>query len=200
MGGQLDSETGISAALRHLIAVGTSAGGARAKAVVAINPATNEIRSGQVPADPGFEQWIVKLDGVGDDLGLGPSGGYGRIEYAYHLMARAAGIEMMECRLLEESGRAHFMTRRYDRPPRGGKVHCQTLCALGHLDFRQIGAHDYAQLFDIIDRLGLGPERAPRRSGAWCSTSRRPTATTTPRTIPSSSPKAGRGPSRPPTT
>ena len=158
VGGQLDSETGISEALRHLIAVGTSAGGARAKAVVAVNPATNEIRSGQVPADPGFEHWIVKLDGVGDDLGLGPSGGYGRIEYAYHLMARAAGIEMMECRLLEESGRAHFMTRRYDRPPRGGKVHCQTLCALGHLDFRQIGAHDYAQLFDIIDRLGLGPD------------------------------------------
>ena len=156
MGGQLDSETGISEALRHLIAVGTSAGGARAKAVVAINPATDEIRSGQVPADPGFEQWIVKLDGVGDDLGLGPSGGYGRIEYAYHLMARAAGITMMECRLLEENGRAHFMTRRYDRPLRGGKVHCQTLCALGQLDFRQIGAHDYAQLFDIIDRLGLG--------------------------------------------
>jgi serine/threonine-protein kinase HipA len=157
VGGHLDSEHGISDALRHLIAVGTSAGGFRAKAVVAINPATNEIRSGQVPADPGFEHWIVKLDGVNNDLLLGASGGYGRIEYAYHLMARAAGIDMMECRLLEEGGRAHFMTRRYDRPPGGGKVHCQTLCALGHLDFRQIGAHDYAQLFDIIQRLGLGP-------------------------------------------
>jgi serine/threonine-protein kinase HipA len=157
VGGHLDGEGGISDALRHLIAVGTSAGGFRAKAVVAINPATNEVRSGQVPSDPGFEHWLVKLDGVGADLDLGASGGYGRIEYAYHLMAKAAGIEMMECRLLEEGGRAHFMTRRYDRPLGGAKVHCQTLCALGHLDFRQIGAHDYAQLFDIIDRLGLGP-------------------------------------------
>jgi len=123
---------------------------------VAINATTGEIRSGQVPADPGFEHWIVKLDGIGDDFDLGASGGYGRIEYAYHLMAKAAGIEMTECRLLEEGGRAHFMTRRYDRPLRGGKVHCQTLCALGHLDFRQIGAHDYGQLFDMMHRLGLG--------------------------------------------
>ncbi|HEX4127811.1 MAG TPA: type II toxin-antitoxin system HipA family toxin [Acidimicrobiales bacterium] len=153
--GSFDGERDITKALRELIAVGTSAGGARPKAVVAINTTTGEIRSGQVPADPGFEHWIVKLDGVGDDLDLGASGGYGRIEYAYQLMAKAAGIEMMECRLLEEGGRAHFMTRRYDRPPWGGKVHCQTLCALGHLDFRQIGAHDYGQLFDIIDRLGL---------------------------------------------
>jgi serine/threonine-protein kinase HipA len=156
VGGSFDGETEITKALRQLIAVGTSAGGARPKAVVAINATTDEIRSGQVPADAGFEHWIVKLDGVGNDLDLGASGGYGRIEYAYHLMARAAGIEMMECRLLEEGGRAHFMTRRFDRPLRGGKVHCQTLCALGHLDFRQIGAHDYAQLFDMIGRLGLG--------------------------------------------
>ena len=154
--GSFEGEREITKALRALIAVGTSAGGARPKAVVAINATTGEIRSGQVPADPGFEHWIVKLDGIGDDFDLGASGGYGRIEYAYHLMAKAAGIEMTECRLLEEGGRAHFMTRRYDRPLRGGKVHCQTLCALGHLDFRQIGAHDYGQLFDMMHRLGLG--------------------------------------------
>ncbi|EQD33580.1 HipA domain protein, partial [mine drainage metagenome] len=104
-------------AISHLIAVGTSAGGARAKAVVALNPETGELRSGQVPADPGFEQWLLKLDGVGADLDLGASGHFGRIEYGYHLMAIEAGIEMTQCRLLEEGGRAHFMTRRFDRLP-----------------------------------------------------------------------------------
>ena len=158
--GQTGSEHGITDAISHLIAVGTSAGGARAKAVVALNPETDELRSGQVPADPGFEQWLLKLDGVGVDLDLdlGASGNFGRIEYGYHLMAAAAGIEMMECRLLEEGGRAHFMTRRFDRTPGGDKVHTQTLCAMAHLDFRQIGTHDYAQLFLQIDELGLGPE------------------------------------------
>jgi serine/threonine-protein kinase HipA len=141
----------------HLIAVGTSAGGARAKCVVALNPLTGELRSGQVPADPGYEQWLLKLDGVGSDLDLGASGHFGRIEYAYSLMAKAAGIEMTACRLLEEGGRAHFMTRRFDRLDDGQKVHTQTLCALAALDFRLIGAHDYAQLFLQIESLGLGP-------------------------------------------
>ena len=158
LSGQLGSEPGITEAISHLLAVGTSAGGARAKAVVALNPSTGELRSGQVGADPGFEQWLLKLDGVGPDLALGASGHYGRIEYAYHLMARAAGIEMTDCRLLEEGGRAHFMTRRFDRTPTGEKVHAQTLCALSHLDFRRIGAHDYAQLFLLIDQLDLGPD------------------------------------------
>ncbi|MHB8289152.1 MAG: type II toxin-antitoxin system HipA family toxin [Acidimicrobiales bacterium] len=158
LSGRTAYEDGLTDAISHLIAVGTSAGGARAKAVVALNPDTGELRSGQVPADPGFEQWLLKLDGVGADLDLGASGHFGRIEYAYHLMATAAGIEMTECRLLEEGGRAHFMTRRFDRVPGGGKVHAQTLCALAHLDFRRIGAHDYAQLFLHIELLGLGPE------------------------------------------
>lgn len=158
LSGRTESENGLTDAISHLIAVGTSAGGARAKAVVALNPETGELRSGQVPADPGFEQWILKLDGVGADLDLGASGHFGRIEYGYHLMATAAGIEMTECRLLEEGGRAHFMTRRFDRVPGGEKVHTQTLCAMTHLDFRQIGAHDYAQLFLHIEQLGLGPE------------------------------------------
>jgi len=156
--GDIASEDGITDALRQLIAVGTSAGGARAKAVVALNPDTGEMRSGQVPADPGFEQWILKFDGVGSDPDLGGTGNYGRIEYAYYLMATAAGVEMMPCRLLEEGGRAHFMTRRFDRFDDGGKVHTQTVNALSHLDFRQIGAHDYAQLFLLADQFGLGPD------------------------------------------
>jgi serine/threonine-protein kinase HipA len=157
--GDLGTEDGITDTLKGLIAVGTSAGGARAKAVVALNPASGELRSGQVPADPGFEQWILKFDGVGADPDLGATASFGRIEYAYHRMAVAAGIEMTECRLLEEGGRAHFMTRRFDRTTAGGKIHVQTLCAMDHLDFRQIGVHDYAQLFLVVDRpLGLGPE------------------------------------------
>jgi serine/threonine-protein kinase HipA len=156
--GTFSSGHRITESVRHLIAVGTSAGGARAKAVVAWNPETGEVRSGQVPADPGFEQWLLKIDGLGADLDLGESADYGRVEYAYALMARAAGIEMTACRLLQEGGRAHFMTRRFDRLDDGTKVHTQSLCALAHLDFRRVGAHDYAQLFDIAERLGLGPE------------------------------------------
>lgn len=160
LSGAFDSEDGITESVRHLIAVGTSAGGARAKAVVAWNPVTGDVRSGQVPSDPGFEQWLLKLDGVGADLDLGESADYGRIEYAYSLMAKAAGIEMTACRLLQEGGRAHFMTRRFDRVDGGAKVHIQSLCALAHLDFRLVGAHDYAQLFEFVERLGLGPEAA----------------------------------------
>ena len=158
--GTFDSEDGITESVRHLMAVGTSAGGARAKAVVAWNPTTGEVRSGQVPSDPGFEQWLLKLDGVGVDLDLGESADYGRIEYAYSLMAKASGIQMTACRLLHEGGRAHFMTRRFDRPEDGTKVHVQTLCALAHMDFRLVGVHDYAQLFEVVERLDLGPEAA----------------------------------------
>jgi serine/threonine-protein kinase HipA len=150
-----DRET--HAALANLIAVGTSAGGARAKAVVAWNPVTGEMRSGQLAAPEGFEHWLLKLDGVGADVDLGTSSGYGRIEYAYHLMAREAGIAMSDCRLLEENGRAHFMTRRFDRVG-SGKLHLQTLCAVAELDFNQRGTHDYAQYLQVIDRLGLGEE------------------------------------------
>ena len=158
--GEITTEGEITGALKHLLAVGTSAGGARAKAVVALNPATGELRSGQVPADPGFEQWLLKLDGVGEDPGLGAPAHYGRIEYAYHLMAVEAGIRMTECRLFEEGGRAHFMTRRFDRTDDGAKVHAQTLCGMDHLDFREVDAHDYAQLFLVAERLGLGPVAA----------------------------------------
>ncbi len=126
----LSGDLQAQAALANIIRVGTSAGGARAKAVVAWNPQTGEIRSGQFDAAPGFEHWLLKFDGVGKDTELGGSADYGRIEYAYHLMATAAGIRMSPCRLLEESGRAHFMTRRFDRGVVDGvtiRHHVQTL-------------------------------------------------------------------------
>ena len=158
LSGKFDGDRETEAAITNLIQVGTSAGGARAKAVIAWNPETHEIRSGQLPADPGFDYWLLKLDGVGKDHELGTGGFYGRIEYAYYLMAKAAGIEMFESRLLEENDRAHFMTRRFDRQ-NGSKQHIQTLCAMQHLDFKQRGTHDYNQYFQAIAALKL-PETA----------------------------------------
>ncbi|MCX8567188.1 MAG: serine/threonine-protein kinase HipA [Glomeribacter sp. 1016415] len=156
LAGQFAGDKETEAAIMNLIQVGTSAGGARAKAVIAWNAETNEIRSGQLPADPGFDYWLLKLDGVGQDSELGTSANYGRIEYAYYLMASAAGITMTECRLLEENGRAHFMTRRFDRQ-NGAKLHTQTLCAMQHLDYKQRATHSYSQYFQVIQKLGLGP-------------------------------------------
>jgi serine/threonine-protein kinase HipA len=146
-------------ALKEILRVGTSAGGARAKALIALNPGTNEVRSGQLDVDPGFEHWILKFDGIEDSSrDLGASRGYGAIEWAYSRMAARAGIEMTECRLLEENGRRHFMTRRFDRTG-GGKLHMQSLAGLAHLDYRQPGANSYEQAFQVIRRLGL-PRRA----------------------------------------
>lgn len=160
--GQLDSDPHAQAALAQIIQVGTSAGGARAKAAIVWNPQTDEIRAGQFDADPGFEHWLLKFDGMGTDHELGSSQDYGRIEYAYALMAQAAGIDMAPCRLLEEGGRAHFMTRRFDREPGADgktvKHHMQSLCAMAHLDYKQKATHDYAQLFQTIQRLKLGHE------------------------------------------
>lgn len=159
MHGELDSDHHAEAALHDIIEVGTSAGGARAKAVIAWNRQTEEIRSGQLEAPPGFEHWLLKFDGMGKDFELGASQDYGRIEYAYHLMARAAGINMNECRLLQESGRAHFMTRRFDREDGGVRHHIQTLCAMAHLDFKKKGTNSYTQLFDTMVRLGMPYEQ-----------------------------------------
>jgi len=153
--GHIGDEDHAGAALRSIIEVGTSAGGARAKAVLAWNPATDEIRAGQLAAPDGFEHWLLKFDGMGMDSELGMSQDYGRIEYAYHLMARAAGIAMTSCRLLKENGRAHFMTRRFDRGPAGVRHHMQTLCALAHLDYKKKGANAYSQLFATIRALDL---------------------------------------------
>ena len=148
-------------AMQDILLVGTSAGGARAKAVIAWNPATNEIRSGQVAAPPGFEYWILKFDGVSGnrDKELDDPEGYGAIELAYSRMAAEAGIEMTKCRLLEEGGRRHFMTERFDREADGSKRHMQSLGALAHFDFNQPGAHAYEQVFQVIRDLGLGQPR-----------------------------------------
>ncbi len=145
--------------LEDLLRVGTSAGGARAKAIVAWNRDTGKFRSGQADAEAGFEHWILKFDGVTDnrDRELADPLGYGRIEYAYHLMALAAGIEMYECRLQCEGGRTHFMTRRFDREfDTGGKIHMQSLAALRHFDYNDSGAYSYEQAIETIRELGLG--------------------------------------------
>ncbi len=143
------------AALNTIIRVGTSAGGNRAKAVISWNPKTNEVRSGQVKAPEGFESWILKFDGV-HDTALGDPKGFGRVEFVYHEMAVAAGIEMSACRLFEENGRAHFMTRRFDRDNQGGKIHVQSLCAMAHYDFNASGEYGYEQALSVIQRLNLG--------------------------------------------
>lgn len=144
-------------ALNDILRVGTSAGGARAKAVIAWNRETNEVRSGQIAAGDGFDYWLLKFDGVtgNKDKEQDDAQGYGAIEYAYHLMAKAAGITMSECRLLEENNRRHFMTRRFDRLAGGEKLHMQSLCALCHFDFNQAGAYSYEQALLAIRQLRL---------------------------------------------
>lgn len=150
-------DAGKERALRDILRVGTSAGGARAKAVIAWNRDTNEVRSGQITAGDGFDYWLVKFDGVAGnkDKEQEDPKGYGAIEFAYYLMAKAAGITMSECRLLEENNRRHFMTRRFDRLSGGGKLHMQSLAALAHYDFNQAGAYAYEQALMAIRRLEL---------------------------------------------
>lgn len=148
-------ETDPEDGLRQLLLVGSSAGGARAKAVICWNEAEGEARSGQLDAPEGFEHWLLKFDEVGDGPELTDSAGYGRIEYAYHLLARRAGIVMMPCRLLEEDGRAHFMTRRFDRPSRTERLHVQSLGAIAHLDLNLPGSSSYEQAFQVMRALGI---------------------------------------------
>jgi len=144
-------------ALNDILRVGTSAGGARAKAVIAWNRETDEVRSGQVAAGKGFDYWLLKFDGVAGnkDKELEDPKGYGAIEYAYYLMAKAAGVTMSECRLLEENGRRHFMAKRFDRLEGGEKLHMQSLCALAHFDFNHAGAYAYEQALMVIRQLNL---------------------------------------------
>jgi serine/threonine-protein kinase HipA len=143
--------------LEEILRVGTSAGGARAKAIIAWNPNTNEVRSGQVKAPDGFGYWLLKFDGVraNKDKELEDPKGFTLVEYAYALMAQAAGINMSECRLLQEGGRHHFMTRRFDREDDGSKRHMQSLGALAHFDFNIAAVYSYEQAFDVIKRLNL---------------------------------------------
>ena len=153
--GAVDHEN--AEALLDILRVGTSAGGARPKAVIAMNE-QGRVVSGQVKAPPGFNYWILKFDGV-SDMELGEPREFGRIEYAYHLMALEAGIQMMESRLLEENRRAHFMTRRFDRDE-GGKLHMQSLCGIAHFDFNMAGAYGYEQAFQVMRRMGLSKQEA----------------------------------------
>jgi serine/threonine-protein kinase HipA len=148
-----------AAALSDILRVGTSAGGARAKAVIVWNPETKEVRSGQIDTEshPGFSHWLLKFDGVksNKDKELDDPKGYSSLEYAYSLMAKAAGIDMMPCDLLEENGRRHFLTKRFDRADSGEKIHMQSLCGIAHFDFNMAGAYSYEQCFLIMRQLGL---------------------------------------------
>ena len=145
---------GAADGLAALLAVGTSAGGARPKAIIAFNEESGEVRSGQVTAPPGFGYWLLKLDGVHDQALADPQD-FGRLEYAYYLMATASGLHMSECRLYKEGPRAHFMTRRFDRTAAGEKLHAQTLCALAHYDYNQPAAYSYEQAFQVMRTLRL---------------------------------------------
>jgi serine/threonine-protein kinase HipA len=156
LGGVLTGQDDLDA-MTDILRVGTSAGGARAKAILAWNPVTNEFRSGQLPARSGFEQWILKFDGISNnkDKELADPKGYGKIEYAYSLMAKEAGIVMTECRLHHEGGRSHFMTKRFDRTDTGNKIHMQSLCAMAHVDFNQAGVYSYEQTLMDMKHMQL---------------------------------------------
>ena len=143
-------------AVQDILDIGVSAGGARAKAVIAIHESSGDIVSGQVKAPQDYTYWIIKFDGVSanKDKELEDPLGFSLIEYAYHLMAKDAGIEMSECRLLHENGRHHFITKRFDRTDTGSKIHMQSLCGMHHLDFNQAGTHSYEQALDVLRKIG----------------------------------------------
>jgi serine/threonine-protein kinase HipA len=158
LSGRKDFTTNLSEgeekALFEILKIGSSAGGARAKALIAYNEETGEVRSGQASAPKGFEHWLIKFDGVSDSQ-FGASMGYGRVEKAYYDMAIEAGIQMMESILLEENGRAHFMTKRFDREHGKGKIHVQTFCAIRHYDSNEVNLYSYEKLFETMSMLSL---------------------------------------------
>tara|TARA_B100000700_G_scaffold325495_2_gene434400 strand:+ start:1244 stop:2581 length:1338 start_codon:yes stop_codon:yes gene_type:complete len=144
--------------IEQILLVGTSAGGARAKAVIAWNKETNVIKTGQAPAGEGFDYYLLKFDGVNgnkDKELLSDPKGFGLLEYTYYLMALDAGVEMNECRLFEENGRSHFMTKRFDRLNGGDKIHMQSLCGMAHYDFNVSGGYSYEQAIGVMRELGL---------------------------------------------
>lgn len=141
-------------AIAEILRLGTSAGGQRAKAIIAYNKDTGEVRSGQVEAPTGFEYYLIKLDGVSATVGLKATGNYGRLEYSFYKLAKTCGIDMTECSLIEENGRAHFLTKRFDRQ-NGKKVHMQTLCGIAHFDYRLRRAYSYEQAFNVMRALRL---------------------------------------------
>ncbi len=158
------SEDTSERAIRDILRVGTSAGGARPKALIAWNPATNEVRSGQIKAGDGFESWLLKFDGVayGNSFEVGTTTEHGAVEYGYYLMALDAGIDMGESRLFQEGDQKHFMTRRFDRDQDGERLHMQSLGALAHFDFNADGAYSYEQVLLVIRQLRLGMETTER--------------------------------------
>lgn len=141
-------------AIAEILRLGTSAGGQRAKAIIAYNKTTGEVRSGQVEAPKGFDYYLIKLDGVSANVGFRETENYGRLEYSFYKLAKACGIEMTECSLIEESGKAHFLTKRFDRE-NGKKIHMQTLCAMAHYDFRLLRGYSYEQAFNVMRTLRL---------------------------------------------
>lgn len=150
----VNMEDNKKAAIAEILRLGTSAGGQRAKAIIAYNKETGEVRSGQVEAPEGFDYYIIKLDGVSAEAGFRETENYGRLEYSFYKLAKACGIEMSECSLIEENGRAHFLTKRFDRKA-GKKVHMQTLCGIAHFDYRLRRAYSYEQAFNVMRTLRL---------------------------------------------
>lgn len=142
------------AAIAEILRLGTSAGGQRAKAIIAYNKETGEVRSGQVEAPAGFNYYLIKLDGVNATVGFKATGNHGRLEYSFYKLAKACGIEMTDCSLIEENGRAHFLTQRFDRN-NGKKIHLQTLCGMAHFDYRIHRAYSYEQAFNVMRALRL---------------------------------------------
>lgn len=142
------------AAIAEIVRLGTSAGGQRAKAIIAYNKNTGEVLSGQVDAPAGFDYYLIKLDGVTAEAGFRETQNFGRLEYSFYRLVKECGIEMSECSLIEENGRAHFLTKRFDRV-NGEKVHMQTLCAVAHYDYRLLRAYSYEQAFNVMRTLRL---------------------------------------------
>lgn len=147
-------DTDRKSAIAEILRLGTSAGGQRAKAIIAYNKETGEVRSGQIAAPDGFDYYLIKLDGVSAEAGFRETGNFGRLEYSFSELVKRCGIEMTECSLIEENGRAHFLTKRFDRE-NGRKIHLQTLCGIAHYDFRQNMGYSYEQAFNVMRRLRL---------------------------------------------
>ena len=141
-------------AIAEILRLGTSAGGQRAKAIIAYNKTTGEVRSGQIEAPAGFDYYLIKLDGVSAQAGFKETENYGRLEYSFYQLAKTCGIDMSECSLIEENGRAHFLTKRFDRKD-GKKIHMQTLCGIAHFDYRLHRAYSYEQAFNVMRALRL---------------------------------------------
>ncbi len=142
------------AAIAEIVRLGTSAGGQRAKAIIAYNPLTGEVRSGQIEAPEGFDYYLIKLDGVTAEAGFRETQNFGRLEYSFYRLVKECGIEMSDCSLIEENGRAHFLTKRFDRQ-NGEKIHMQTLCGIAHYDYRNPRSYSYEQAFNVMRALRL---------------------------------------------